>query len=99
MVVPNFDKNKETKYSLWSEKLDTLNVEQYDAVVAHSFGCPVIMQYIIENKIVLNRLVLIAPSGLVGNSFLEKVISEFTANKSELRNYVKEAVIVHSKDD
>jgi predicted alpha/beta hydrolase family esterase len=63
--VPSFDESQETKYNLWEEKLDTLGVQQYDTIVAHSFGCAVIMQYIIKNQISLNRLVLVAPSGLV----------------------------------
>ena len=65
MDVPDFDKNEETKYSLWKNHLDTLNIAQYDTVVAHSLGCAIMMQYIVEKKIKLNRLVLVAPSGLV----------------------------------
>lgn len=57
------------------------------------------MQYILENKIKLNRLVLVAPSGLIGNPFLEKILPEMTMNKSELHNLVSEIIIVHSKDD
>ncbi len=64
LEVPDFDKNQDTKYSNWKEKLDTLKVSEFDTVVAHSFGCPVIMQYIIENDISLDRLVLVAPSGM-----------------------------------
>jgi hypothetical protein len=33
MDVPDFDKNEETKYALWRDKLDTLNIEQYDTIV------------------------------------------------------------------
>ncbi len=57
------------------------------------------MQYILEHKIPLDRLVLVAPSGLVGNSFLEKVLPEMTGEKAELRKLVKEIIIIHSKDD
>jgi isoleucyl-tRNA synthetase len=99
MDVPDFDKNEETKYALWRDKLDTLNIEQYDTIVWHSLGCAIIMQYIVEKEIKLNRLVLIAPSWLVGNSYLEKIIPEMTANKSELKKFVTEIVILHSRDD
>jgi predicted alpha/beta hydrolase family esterase len=60
--VPDFDKNKETQYLLWKEQLDTLDVASYDTVMATSFGCPVIMQYLCEKNIKLKRLVLVAPS-------------------------------------
>ncbi len=63
--VQDFDKSEETRYTLWKEKLDTLDVRGYDTIIAHSFGCPVVMQYLLENKIHINRLVLVAPSGLV----------------------------------
>lgn len=99
MDVPDFDKNEDTKYSLWKEQLDTIDLLSYDTVVAHSLGCAISMQYILENKIKLERLVLVAPSGLVGNSFLEKLLPEMTADKSELRKLVSELIIVHSKDD
>lgn len=63
--VPDFDKNEETKYAFWKEKLDTINFREYDTIIAHSFGCPVIMQYLIQNQVHMSRLVLVAPSGLV----------------------------------
>ena len=99
MDVPDFDKNEETTYALWRDKLDTLNIEQYDTIVWHSLGCSIIMQYIVERKIKLNRLILVAPSGLVWNPFLEKLLPEMTGNKSKLEDFVWEIVIVHSQDD
>ena len=65
MDVPDFDKSEDTKYSLWRDQIDTLNIEQYDTVVAHSLGCAIAMQYIVEKKIKIDRLILVAPSGLV----------------------------------
>gem|GEM_PF-1487408 len=35
--VPDFDKNKETTYSLWRDQLDTLDVASYDTIMATSF--------------------------------------------------------------
>ena len=58
-----------------------------------------IMQYIIENNVHIDRLVLVAPSGLVGNEYLEKIIPEMTVSKSELKNFVDEIIILHSRDD
>jgi len=44
--VPDFDKNKETSYAKWRDQLDALDVASYDTIMATSFGCPVIMQYL-----------------------------------------------------
>ncbi len=99
ILIPEFPNSQETKYSLWKEKLNTLNIADFDTLVAHSFGCPVVMQYIVENQLHIDRLVLIAPSGLIGNAYLEKVIPEMTMEVSELKKYVREIVIIHSKDD
>ncbi len=57
------------------------------------------MQYIIERRLKIERLVLVAPSGLVGNPFLEKLLPEMIATKSELKKFVSEIIIVHSRDD
>jgi predicted alpha/beta hydrolase family esterase len=99
ILIPEFPNERETSYAHWKEKINTLNIANFDTLVAHSFGCPVVMQYIIENQIHIDRLVLIAPSGLVGNEYLEKVIPEMTMDVSELKKYVSEIVIIHSKDD
>ena len=97
--VPDFDKNKETQYSLWKEKLETLDVASYDTIMATSFGCPVIMQYLCEKNIKIKRLILVAPSGLKGNEYLEKVIPEMTEDVEKLRWLVEEIIIPHSEDD
>jgi isoleucyl-tRNA synthetase len=99
MDIPDFDKSENTSYAIWKEKLDEIGIWNYDTIVAHSLGCPIIMQYIVENSLSLERLVLVAPSGLVGNSFLEKLIPEMTANLTELKKYVREIIILHSRDD
>jgi isoleucyl-tRNA synthetase len=97
--VPDFDKNKETTYKLWRDQLDTLDVASYDTIMATSFWCPVIMQYLCEKNIKLKRLVLVAPSGLKGNEYLEKVIPEMTEDVEKLRWLVDEIIIPHSEDD
>ena len=67
--------------------------------MATSYGCPVIMQYLCENNIQLKRLVLVAPSGLKGNEYLEKIIPEMTEDVEKLRSLVDEIIISHSEDD
>jgi isoleucyl-tRNA synthetase/bisphosphoglycerate-dependent phosphoglycerate mutase len=97
--VPDFDKNKETSYVKWRETLETLDIPSYDAILATSFGCAVIMQYLCEKKIKIPRLILVAPSGLIWNEYLEKIIPEMTENKKNLKKYVTEIIVIHSKDD
>ena len=57
------------------------------------------MQYLLENEISIERLVLVAPSELIGNPKLEKSIPQLTADKSKLKNLAKEIVVCHSRDD
>jgi predicted alpha/beta hydrolase family esterase len=97
--VPDFDKSQETSYAKWKETLDTLDIASYDTIIATSFGCPVIMQYLCEEKIKIPRLILVAPSGCVGNEYLEKVLPELTEDISQLSSLIGEIVIIHSRDD
>ncbi|MDR2640728.1 MAG: alpha/beta hydrolase [Candidatus Peribacteria bacterium] len=60
--VPDFDSREETSYKIWKEKLEKIDIKSYDTIIAHSFGCPVIMQYLTENNLKTKRLVLVAPS-------------------------------------
>ncbi len=99
LTVPDFDKSENTTYAVWKDMLDTLDVWSYDTVVAHSLGCPMIMQYIIEYNVKIDRLVLIAPSGLIGNEYLEKILPEMTADTTRLKDFVDEIIILHSRDD
>jgi predicted alpha/beta hydrolase family esterase len=97
--VPDFDKSKETSYAQWKQTLDTLDIQSYDTILATSFGCPIIMQYLCENKIQLPRLIFVAPSGCVGNEYLEKVLPELTEDVVQIRSLIDEIVIIHSRDD
>lgn len=83
--VPDFDKEKDTSYAKWRETLDMLDIQSYDVIMATSFGCPVIMQYLCEKNIKIPRLILVAPSGLKGNEYLEKVIPEMTEDSIKLK--------------
>lgn len=97
--VPSFDSEKETSYKKWKETLDWIDINKYDTIIATSFWCPVIMQYICENNIKLKRLVLVAPSWLKWNPYLEKIIPEITEDNTKVKSLVTEIIITHSKDD
>jgi predicted alpha/beta hydrolase family esterase len=83
--VPDFDKNKDTSYAKWRDTLEKIEVANYDTILATSFGCPVIMQYLCEKNIHIQRLILVAPSGLKGNEYLEKIIPEMTEDVTKLK--------------
>ena len=97
--VPDFDKNKETSYKKWEETLNSLNIKNYDTILATSFWCPVIMQYLCKNNIKIPRLILVAPSSLKWNKYLEKIIPEMTEDIVKLNILVDEIIITHSQDD
>ncbi len=97
--IPEFDKSEETTYWIWKNELDKWNVESYDTIVAASFGCPVILQYLKEKNIRVKRLVLQAPSGLKWNENLEKIVNEFDFVLGEIKNYCDELIVTCSKDD
>lgn len=97
---PDFEKWENILYKNWEEKLDTINLKNYDTVVTHSMWWRVAMEYIIENKIKLERLVLVSATK---NWSWRKEITEFYSkmkhNVSEIQKYVKEIIIIISKDD
>lgn len=97
--VPQFDINKETSYSLWRNELEKYDIASYDTIIAASFGCPVILQYLKEKNIKVDRLILQAPSGLKGNEYLEKIQHEFTFSLREVRDFCNELIVTCSKDD
>ena len=97
--VPLIDNSENTSYAVWKAKLDTLGIQNYTTIVAHSLGCPMIIEYLVENNISLDRLILVAPSNMIHNPSIANIAKELTADKKILKNLVKEIVIVHSKDD
>jgi len=57
------------------------------------------MQYLCEKNIKISRLILVAPSWLKWNNYLEKIIPEITEDTTKLKELIGEIIITHSKDD
>lgn len=101
MDEPTFEDWSDLNYKNWEKKLDELDLRSYDTVVTHSMWGRVAMEYIIEKKIKLNRLVLVSSTK---NWSGTKEVSDFFATMkhddlSKINNYVKEIILVSSKDD
>ena len=99
MDAPMFECEEKIEYQNWEKKFDTLDVTSYDTILTHSMGSRAIIEYIIEHKIALDRLIMVSPA-LSSNR--PEIITFYSAMKhdiSEVQKYVKEIVILHSKDD
>lgn len=101
MDSPVFEEWTIINYKNWEKKLDELDLTNYDTVVTHSMWGRVAMEYIIEKKIKLNRLVLVSSTKYWSGT---KEVSDFFATMkhddlSKINNYVKEIILVSSKDD
>lgn len=97
--MPIFDQSENTKYSHWKQAFEKINIDSYDTIIAHSLGCPMVIKYLVSNPTHINRLVLIAPSGLKGSLKLENLIDTLSCDEKKLLDFVEEITVIHSKDD
>lgn len=99
MDVPTFEIGENISYENWQKILDDLDVSSYDTILAHSMGSRMIMNYLIENNIQIERLILVSPA-LSSNR--PEIINFYEAMKQdvrEIKKYVKEIIILQSEDD
>lgn len=97
---PIFEEWSIIDYKNWEKKLDVIGVENYDTVLTHSMWGRVALEYIIEHKIKLDRLVLVAP--WIEWSWTKEVAEFYSVMKQkveEINKYVKEIIVLISKDD
>nr|MDD3720466.1 class I tRNA ligase family protein [Candidatus Gracilibacteria bacterium] len=100
MFAPTFEEGANVSYKNWAKKFDEINLKNYDTILAHSMGCRASIEYIAEHKIKLDRLVLVAPAIKgSGKPEITKFYSEMTHEFSEIKNLVKEIIVLTSKDD
>ncbi len=100
MDSPVFEEWENILYKNWEQILDKLNMSSYDTIITHSMWWRVAMEYIIEKKLKLNRLILVSSTKTW--SWTKEVTNFYSVMKHNLKNinkYVKEIVLITSKDD
>ena len=60
--IPQLPNNEETTYEEWKKEFDKINFNEYEIIVAHSMWCRMLFEYIVENKIKINKILLLAPA-------------------------------------
>lgn len=97
--TPNFERWEKIDYKNWEKVFDSLDMSSYDTIVAHSLGCRASIEYIIEKRLKLKRLVLVAP----GIDSVTKEVNDYYISLkhdiAEVKNFVEEIIVIASKDD
>lgn len=99
MDEPVFEKGNDVNYMNWAKKFEELNLSNYDTVLTHSLGSRAAMNYIIENKINIDRLIMVAPGMESTSKEVQGFYDSLEADVSSLKNYVNEVIVLASKDD
>jgi len=82
--TPQFDRSEDTSYDAWKKTFEELDVASYDAAIAGSLGCPMIIEYLLEKQISLKRLVLMAPAMRTGKDHVQKILDDMVQDVSKL---------------
>lgn len=99
MNAPMFECGEKIDYQNWEKKFDALDVTSYDTILTHSMGSRATIEYIIEHKIALDRLIMVSPALSSNRPEIMAFYSAMKHDISEVQKYVKEIIILHSKDD
>ncbi|MDD5769787.1 MAG: alpha/beta hydrolase [Candidatus Gracilibacteria bacterium] len=96
---PDFEIGEKILYKNWEKLLDSLDVKSFDTIFAHSMGCRVAMEYIIEKQIYIKKLLLIAPAIHTTRKEVQDFYIPMKHKFSEINKYVEEIIILVSLDD
>jgi predicted alpha/beta hydrolase family esterase len=99
MDAPMFEKGNEVSYTNWAKKFDEVNLKGYDTVLTHSLGSRAVMNYIVENQVQLDRLIMVAPGMVSTSKEVQGFYDSLMADVTELRKYVNEILVLASRDD
>lgn len=99
MDAPIFEKGNEVRYENWAIKLDQLNLSSYDTILTHSLGSRAVINYLIENEVKLDRLVMVAPGMESTSKEVQGFYNTLKADVTELRKFVNEVIVLASRDD
>jgi isoleucyl-tRNA synthetase len=94
---PIFEEGEVVNYEKW-KKIFLENIDWVDTIFAHSLGCRFSLDMIIQNKISLKRLILIAPPE-GKHERLQEFFSCLQEDVSKIKEYVEEVIILYSTDD
>ena len=98
--APTFEEWPNIQYKNWENILNNLDLNKYDTWVCHSLWCKVAREYIIEHRLKLKRLVLVAASNNNWSTPETKKFSEVLKhNYKDLKNYVEEIIFIKSTND
>lgn len=96
MDAPLFEKAEKIEYKNWAKKFDELHLENYDTIVTHSLGGRATMNFIIENHISLDRLIMVSPGMESTSKEVQGFYDTLKADVTELKKYVSEIVVLAS---
>ena len=99
MDSPLFEKGNIVTYTNWAKKFDELNLSNYDTILTHSLGSRAVMNYIVEKEVELDRLMMVAPGMQSTTKEVQDFYDSLSADVTELKNYVKEVIVLASRDD
>jgi len=96
--IPNINN---PKYSDYASAFGKLVLNQDSIVIAHSLGCPAILNYLTANKLKIKHLILVAPSTEQSAKYEQWIETGFWENKSTWKtaNLAKELALIYSDND
>ena len=107
ITIPYFPYGKDFQnFENWSNLLDTYHKARIfssdTVVIAHSIGCAFITKYILERRMIIGKLILVAPFNnySVDGGDYDYVNKTFYSDNLELvKDYVGEIVCIYSDND
>jgi len=97
--VENLDQPSYKDYEIALKKIE---ITEKDSVVAHSLGCPGIIEFLIQNNKKIDNLICIAPNtpkALKFKLYKEKGFWKNIDNYEKLKNLINKIYIIYSDND
>ncbi len=89
-------------YEDYERKLEKVEFVESSVAVAHSLGCPAIIRYLIDNKIKIDKLVLLAPSNQASENYeyyKERGFWKYVDKLGQITKYTNEVIVIYSDND
>lgn len=62
IYIPQFPNSEKTTYEEWKKIFNKINFDEYEIILAHSMWCRMLFEYIVENRIKINKILFLAPA-------------------------------------